>query len=196
MKEDKQRMWDVVGGFIGQAGRWQPASMAPPDYTAAGAVTFGQRLAAANTKMLAKQTLGPRVTDMLSQEVAITTANLARHIRGAELTVKTLGLEIQKLPATIPSKPEAAWVDPKTNTANKDCTDTLMYLDKMINTATGMRQELFQLGRLRDKKKDSRTAAPPGQDKDKVGKRRVSTAPADAPKSKKKPRGVGLRARP
>ena len=74
--------------------------------------------------------------DMLSQEVAITTANLARDIRGAELTVKTLGLQLQKLQATIASKPEAEWVDSTTNTANKDGTDTLMYLDKMINTAT------------------------------------------------------------
>ena len=49
MKEDELKMWDVVGGFLGQAGRWKPVAMAAPDYTAAGAVTFGQKLAATNS---------------------------------------------------------------------------------------------------------------------------------------------------
>ena len=91
-------------------------------------MTFGQRLAAANTLiklMLSKQTPGPRVMDMLFHEVAITNSNLSRDIRGEELTVKTLGLEIQKLQATIASKPEAAWVDAKTTRRTRTARTTL-----------------------------------------------------------------------
>ena len=148
----------MVAGFIGQAGRWQPAYMTKPDYSTVGAKSFGQRILTSHSQMLTKHTLMPKVRDMISKKVAVSVGNLAHIVPAVVLNIPTMGLEIKKLHAVQKLRVKAKWLDPATHEATKECTHTLANLERYINMATSMRNDCMFVGRK--KKKDSTILTP------------------------------------